>query len=81
MPGYEASITVGLSAPKNIPAEIVDKLNKETNAALADPTVKAKLANLGVVPVPMTATAYGKFIAEETEKWAKLIRVANIKLQ
>jgi len=81
LPGYEASITVGLSAPKNIPAEIVDKLNKETNAALADPAVKAKLANLGVVPVPMTATAYGKFIGEETEKWAKLIRVANIKLQ
>jgi tripartite-type tricarboxylate transporter receptor subunit TctC len=81
LPGYEASITAGLSAPKNIPAEIIDKLNKETNRALADPAVKAKLANLGVVPVPMTATAYGNFIAEETEKWAKLIRVANFKLQ
>ncbi len=81
LPGYEASITVGLSAPKNISAEIVDKLNKETNATLADPAVKAELANLGVVPAPMTATAYGKFIAEETEKWAKLIRVAKIKLQ
>ena len=77
--GYEASVAIGLSAPKNVPTEIVDELNKATNAALADATLQAKLANFGVVPLPMTPEAYGKFIAEETEKWAKVIRAANIK--
>jgi len=77
--GYEASVAIGLSAPKNVPTEIVDELNKATNAALADATLQAKLANFGVVPLPMAPEAYGKFIAEETEKWAKVIRAANIK--
>jgi tripartite-type tricarboxylate transporter receptor subunit TctC len=79
LPGYEAAITFGLSAPKNTPAEIVDRLNKETNAALADLGIKAKLANLGVVPSPMTPAQFGKLLAEETEKWAKVIRANNIK--
>ena len=81
LPGYEATITVGLSAPKNTPVEIVDRLNKATNAALADPGMKAKLAGLGVVPLSMAAADYGKLIADETEKWAKVIRAAGIKAE
>jgi tripartite-type tricarboxylate transporter receptor subunit TctC len=68
LPGYEATITVGLSACKNTPVEIVDRLNKETNVALADPGMKGKLAGLGVVPLSMAAADYGKLIADETEK-------------
>jgi tripartite-type tricarboxylate transporter receptor subunit TctC len=81
LPGYEATITVGLSACKNTPVEIVDRLNNETNGALADLGMKAKLAGLGVVPLSMAAADYGKFIAGETEKWAKVIHVANIKAE
>ena len=66
--------------PKNTPAEIVEKLNKEINAALADPKIKARLADLGgSVPMPMSPADFGKFIADETEKWGKVIRAANIK--
>ena len=79
LPGYESTITFGLSAPKNTPAEIIEKLNKETNAALADPRFKARLADLGTVDVPMTSAAFGKLLADETEKWGKVIRAANIK--
>jgi tripartite-type tricarboxylate transporter receptor subunit TctC len=79
VPGYEASGWFGLLAPKNTPAEIVDELNKEINAALANPKIKARLADLGAVPMPMTPAEFGKFIAEETDKWAKVIRAANIK--
>jgi tripartite-type tricarboxylate transporter receptor subunit TctC len=79
LPGYEASITLGLSAPKHTPSEIVNKLNSDTNAALADPRIRTKLSNFGVVPLPMTPAAYGKFLADETEKWGKVIRAANIK--
>jgi tripartite-type tricarboxylate transporter receptor subunit TctC len=78
LPGYEATITLGLSAPKSTPAEIVEKLNKETNAALADPRFKARLADLGTEGVPMTSAAFGKLMADETEKWGKVIRAANI---
>jgi tripartite-type tricarboxylate transporter receptor subunit TctC len=77
--GYEASGWQGLGAPNNTPAEIVDKLNKETNAALADPTIKARLLDLGGMPMPMMPSDFGKFIAEEVEKWGKVIRAANIK--
>ena len=80
LPGYEASITIGLSAPENTPSEIVNELNKQANAALADQQIKARLANLGVVPLPMTPAAYGKFLADETEKWRKVIRTAHIEL-
>ena len=79
MPGYEATITLGLSAPKNTAAEIVDRLNKEVNVALADPKMKIRLDNLGMVPLPMTSADYGKLLADETEKWAKVIRAAHIK--
>ena len=79
LPGYEASITLGLSAPKHTLSEIVNKLNSETNTALADPQIRTKLSKFGVVPLPMTPAAYGKFLADETEKWRKVIRAANIK--
>ncbi len=78
LPGYESTITFGLSAPKNISAEIVEKLNKETNAALADPRFKARLADLGTVGMPMTSAAFGNLMADETEKWGKVIGAANI---
>jgi len=77
--GYEASSWFGLAVPKNTPSGIVDKLNNEINAGLADSKMKARLAELGVAPMPMTPAEFGKFIADETEKWAKVIRAANIK--
>jgi tripartite-type tricarboxylate transporter receptor subunit TctC len=79
VPGYEAGSWTGIVAPKNTPAEIVDRLNKDINAALADPRMKARLADLGSEPTPMTPVEFGKFIADETEKWGKVIRDANIK--
>jgi tripartite-type tricarboxylate transporter receptor subunit TctC len=79
VPGYEASIWFGIGAPKNTPAEIVDKLNKEINAALADPNIKARLVDLGGVALPGSPADFGKLIADETEKWGKVIRAANIK--
>jgi tripartite-type tricarboxylate transporter receptor subunit TctC len=68
----------GLGAPKNTPTEIVDKLNKEINAGLADPTVKSLITNLGSVPMPMTSANFAKFIADETDKWANVINFAGI---
>ena len=79
MPGYEASIWWGIGAPKETPAEIVDKLNKEINAALDDPKMKARFADLGGVALGGSPAEFGKLIAEETEKWGKVIRAANIK--
>jgi tripartite-type tricarboxylate transporter receptor subunit TctC len=79
VPGYEASTWSGVGAPTATPAEIVEKLNKETNAALVDPKMKARLLNLGGTPMPMTPADFGKFIADETGKWGKVIRAANIK--
>ena len=79
VPGYEASAWFGIGAPKNTPAEIVDKLNKEINAGLADPKMKARLADLGGTPLVGSPAEFGKFIAEETEKWAKVIKFAGIK--
>jgi len=79
VPGYEASAFYGLNAPKGAPSEIVDKLNQEVNAALADPTMKAKLANLGGMMMPGAPADFGKFLAEETDKWAKVIQTAKIK--
>jgi len=77
--GYEASLFTGIGAPKNTPAEIVERLNKEVKAALADAGMKVRLADLGNVPMPMTPAEFGKLLAEETEKWAKVIRAANMK--
>jgi len=80
VPGYEAGSWSGFGVPKNVHDQIVDKLNNEINAGLADPTIKARLADLGVIPTPMTPVRFAKFIADETEKWAKVIKVAHIKL-
>jgi tripartite-type tricarboxylate transporter receptor subunit TctC len=79
LPGYEASGWQGVGAPKGTPGEIVDLLNKEINAGLADPATKARLADLGGVPMPMTPAEFGKFIADETEKWGKVVKLAGIK--
>ena len=81
VPGYEASGWQGLAAPKNTPADIVEKLNKETNAALVDPKMRARLLDLGGTPMPMTPADFGKLIADETEKWAKVIKFAGIKAE
>jgi tripartite-type tricarboxylate transporter receptor subunit TctC len=81
VPGYEASAWYGLVAPRNTPAEIIDKLNKEINFALADPKMKARLADLGGTALAGSPADFGKLIAEETEKWAKVIRAANIKAE
>ena len=79
VPGYEASQWYGMSAPKGTPAAIVDRLNKEINAALADPKMKSRLADIGGEPLPGSPGDYGKLIAEETEKWGKVVRAAGIK--
>jgi tripartite-type tricarboxylate transporter receptor subunit TctC len=81
VPGFEASTWQGIGAPKNTPPEIVDKLNTEINAALADPKIKARLADLGSLPRPMSPAEFERYIAAETEKWAKVIRAAKITLQ
>jgi len=78
VPGYEASQWYGLGAPKNTPAEIVDKLNREINAAIADPGMKARLAAIGGEPLPGSPAEFGKLIAEETEKWGSVVRAAGI---
>jgi tripartite-type tricarboxylate transporter receptor subunit TctC len=80
VPGYEASYWAGIGAPKNTPTEVVDKLNKEINAGLADPKIKARLAELGSTTLAGSPADFGRLIADETEKWAKVIRAANIKL-
>jgi tripartite-type tricarboxylate transporter receptor subunit TctC len=79
VPGYEASAWFGIGAPKATPAEIVDKLNKEINAALADPNMKARLADLGGTALAGSPADFGKLIAEEIEKWAKVVKSAGIK--
>ena len=81
VPGYEASIWFGVGAPRNTPAEVVDKLNKEINAGLADPRIKAQLADLGGMTFAGSPGDFGKFIADETEKWAKVIKFAGIKAE
>jgi len=81
VPGFEASTWQGIGAPTGTPAEIVDKLNKEINAALADPKIKDRLDNLGSIPTPLSPAAYAKLIADDTEKWGKVIRDAHITLQ
>jgi tripartite-type tricarboxylate transporter receptor subunit TctC len=79
VPGYEFSFWTGIGAPRTTPAEIVDKLNKEINTALGDPTFKARLADVGGSALSGSPADFGKLIAEETEKWGKVIRAANIK--
>ena len=79
VPGYEASQWYGFAAPKNTPAEIVDRLNKEINAAIADPGMLARLAAIGGQPIPGAPAEFGRLIAEETEKWGNVVRAAGIK--
>jgi tripartite-type tricarboxylate transporter receptor subunit TctC len=79
VPGYEANTWWGIGAPRNIPFEIIDKLNKEINAALADPKIKARLADLSGTVLPGSPADFGKLIADDTEKWGKVVRAANIK--
>jgi tripartite-type tricarboxylate transporter receptor subunit TctC len=81
VPGYEASTWFGIGAPKGTPAEIIDKLNKKINAVLTDPTMKARLADLGATVLAGSPADFGRIIAEETEKWGKVIRAANIKVE
>jgi tripartite-type tricarboxylate transporter receptor subunit TctC len=79
VPGVEASQWYGVVAPKNTPADIVDRLNKEINAGLTNPQIKARLAKLGGTVLAGSPADFGKFIADETDKWGKVIRAAHIK--
>ena len=81
IPGYEASALFGMGAPKNTPKEIIEKLNKEINAVLAEPAIKAKLIDLGGEPLPGPPEAFGKMIVAETEKWEKVVKAAGIKVE
>ncbi len=79
VPGYETNAWYGVGAPRGTPAEVIDRIEREINAGLADPKMKARFADLGGIAMPMTPAEFGKFIADETEKWAKVIRKGNIK--
>jgi tripartite-type tricarboxylate transporter receptor subunit TctC len=79
VPGYEANIWHGIAAPKNTPPEIVGALNKAINAVITDPAMKAKFANLGAEPMPMTPVECQKFIAEQIDKWGKVVKFAAMK--
>jgi tripartite-type tricarboxylate transporter receptor subunit TctC len=79
VPGYEANIWHGIAAPKNTPPDIVSTLNKEINAVITDPAMKAKFANLGAEPMPMTAVEFQKFIADQIDKWGKVVKFAAMK--
>lgn len=81
VPGFEINSGGGLGAHKNTPTEIIEVLNREVNAALATPSIKAKYADLSLTPTPITPAAYGAMIAEDVEKWRKVIRAANIKAE
>jgi tripartite-type tricarboxylate transporter receptor subunit TctC len=81
VPGYEASAFFGMSVPKGTPPEIIDKLNKEINAGLADPKIKARLFDLGGMLIPGTPEDFGKVVAEETDKWAKVIKTGGVALE
>src|SRR5262249_60470352 len=81
VPGYEASGWIGLGAPRNTAAEIIDTLNREINAGLADPRIRARIADLGNTPLALSSTDFGKLIAEETEKWGKVVKFAGIKAE
>jgi tripartite-type tricarboxylate transporter receptor subunit TctC len=81
LPGYEASAWYGVGAPANTPADIIDRLNAEINAGLGDSKLKARLIELGSVPFAGLPSDFGKFLAAETEKWAKVIKAANIKVE
>jgi tripartite-type tricarboxylate transporter receptor subunit TctC len=79
VPGFETSAWAGIGAPRNTPVEIIDKLNREINAALADPKIEARMADLGGRVLALSPTEYGKRIAEETMKWAKAVKFSGAK--
>jgi tripartite-type tricarboxylate transporter receptor subunit TctC len=79
LPGYEVSSWLGIGVPKRTPAELIDSLNRQVNAAIADPRIKARIAELSSVPLPTTPAGFGDLIASETEKWAKVVKAANLK--
>ena len=79
VPGYEASGFAGIGVPKGTPADIIDKLNKELNAALADPKVKGRIVELGGTVMGGTPAEFGKLVADATEKWAKVLKAAGVK--
>jgi tripartite-type tricarboxylate transporter receptor subunit TctC len=79
VPGYEATVWYGIAAPKGTPPEIVEKLNQAVNVVLANPKLQIRLAELGGEPMPMTPVEFGKLVADETEKWAKVVKFAGIK--
>jgi tripartite-type tricarboxylate transporter receptor subunit TctC len=81
LPGYEASIFVGISAPRGTPAEIVTRLNREINAGVGDDKLRQRIADLGDLPLAMSVAEFGKLAADESEKWATVIRTANIKAE
>ena len=81
VPGYDASGYFGFGAPKSTPTDIIDKLNKEIKASVVDPPVKEKLVTLGIEPMQLTPAEYGKLIADETEKWAKVVKAAGMKME
>jgi tripartite-type tricarboxylate transporter receptor subunit TctC len=81
VPGYEASAFFGMAVPKGTPADVIEKLNKEINAALADPKIQARLAELGGMLIPGTPADFGKVVADETDKWAKVIKAGGVSLE
>jgi tripartite-type tricarboxylate transporter receptor subunit TctC len=81
VPGYEASQWYGIGAPRNTPAEIIERLNKETNTVLADPKIKARLAELGASVLSGSPADFGKLIVDETDKWAKVVKISGVKAE
>jgi tripartite-type tricarboxylate transporter receptor subunit TctC len=81
VPGYESSAWQGIGAPKGTPQPIIDRLNRAINAALADPELIARVTELGSTPMPMSQAAFAKLIASDTERWARVVKVAGIKLE
>jgi tripartite-type tricarboxylate transporter receptor subunit TctC len=81
VPGYSVNVWGGVGAPKGMPPELINKLNREINAGLADPVLKARLADMAAVPMPLTQAEFAAVLATETEKWAKVIRAANIRAE
>jgi tripartite-type tricarboxylate transporter receptor subunit TctC len=79
VPGYEATVWLGVGGPRNTPPEVIERINSEVNAALADPKIKSRIADLGYTPFVSSPAEFTQFIADETVKWAKVIRAANIK--
>jgi len=79
IPGYEASGWLGIGAPRNTPADVVDRLNKEINAGLADAKLKARFGDLGLTPLPGSPADFGRLVADETEKWGRVVKFTGIK--